>query len=44
VDAHETLLPWQVRLWKRHFNSDPDVIGKKLILDQQPITVIGVLL
>jgi len=31
------------RLWKRHFNSDPGVIGKKLILDQQPTTVIGVL-
>ncbi|HKA02663.1 MAG TPA: ABC transporter permease, partial [Candidatus Solibacter sp.] len=31
------------RLWRRHFNSDPGVIGRKLMLDQQPITVIGVL-
>jgi len=31
------------RLWKRHFNSDPGVIGKTLTIDQQPITVIGVL-
>jgi putative ABC transport system permease protein len=31
------------RLWKRHFNNDPGVIGKTLMLDQQPITVIGVL-
>src|SRR5262245_680924 len=31
------------RLWKRHFNSDPAVIGKTLIIDQQPITVIGLL-
>jgi putative ABC transport system permease protein len=31
------------RLWKRHFNGDPRVIGKTLMLDQQPITVIGVL-
>jgi putative ABC transport system permease protein len=31
------------RLWKRHFNSDPGVIGKTLLIDQQPITVIGVL-
>ncbi len=31
------------RLWKRHFNGDPGVIGKKLMLDQQPVTVIGVL-
>src|SRR5215467_4490937 len=31
------------RLWKRHFNRDPNVIGKILTLDQKPITVIGVL-
>src|SRR5207244_6575422 len=31
------------RLWKRHFNRDPGVIGKVLTIDQQPITVIGVL-
>ena len=29
------------RLWKRHFNSDPGVIGKTLRIDQQPITVVG---
>jgi putative ABC transport system permease protein len=31
------------RLWKRHFNNDPDIIGRKIILDQNPITIIGVL-
>ena len=31
------------RLWKRHFNTDPNVIGKSLTLDQKPVTVIGVL-
>src|SRR5437016_1511641 len=31
------------RLWKRHFNNDPEIIGKKIILDQNPITIIGVL-
>jgi hypothetical protein len=31
------------RLWKRHFNGDSNVIGKTLMIDQQPITVIGVL-
>jgi putative ABC transport system permease protein len=31
------------RLWKRHFNNDPNVIGKTFTLDQKPITVIGVL-
>ena len=31
------------RLWERHFNRDPSVIGKTLTLDQNPVTVIGVL-
>ena len=31
------------RLWKRHFNSDPAVVGKVFTLDQRPITVIGVM-
>src|SRR5262245_11910589 len=31
------------RLWKRHFNSDPAVVGKVFTLDQKPITVIGVM-
>ena len=29
--------------WIRHFNRDPQVIGKRLELDHQPYTVIGVL-
>lgn len=28
--------------WKRHFNSDPGIIGKTLELDHQPYTVLGV--
>jgi predicted permease len=28
--------------WKRHFNSDPGVVGKTLELDHQPYTVLGV--
>jgi putative ABC transport system permease protein len=31
------------RLWKRHFNNDPNVVGKTITLDQKPVTVIGVL-
>lgn len=29
--------------WRRQFLSDPDVVGRKLILDNQPVTVVGVL-
>jgi putative ABC transport system permease protein len=30
-------------LWKRRFASDPSIVGKPLILDDQPVTVVGVL-
>ncbi len=31
------------RLWKRRFNSDPDLIGKSLLLNGRSYTVIGVM-
>jgi len=30
-------------LWQRRFNSDPQVVGKQLILNDQPFTVVGVM-
>jgi len=29
-------------LWQRHFSSDPGVIGRKVIIDNEPYTVVGV--
>src|SRR5215467_7655609 len=43
VDTWAPVIVITNRLWKRHFNSDPNVIGKVFSLDQKPITVIGVL-
>ena len=31
------------RLWQRRFNSDPQIIGKKLLLDGKNYTVVGVM-
>ena len=31
------------RFWQSHFNRDPNVVGKTLIMDKQPNTVIGVM-
>ena len=31
------------RFWQRRFNSDPDVIGKSIIVDEIPRTIVGVL-
>src|SRR5262249_8694914 len=30
-------------LWRRRFNSDPQVAGKQLILSDQPFTIVGVM-
>ncbi len=30
-------------LWKRRFDSDPEIVGRKILLDQRPYTVIGVM-
>jgi len=43
VDHWAPVIVITQRLWKRHFNSNPSVIGKTLTLDQNPITIIGVL-
>ncbi len=31
------------RLWKRRFNSDPNIIGSKLLLDGRSFTVVGIM-
>ena len=31
------------RLWRTRFGADPDIIGRKVTLNQQPFTVIGVM-
>ncbi len=31
------------RFWRRRFDSDPNVVGRKVTLDNQPVTVAGVL-
>ncbi len=31
------------KLWQRHFNGDPAVLGRTLVLDERPHTIIGVM-
>ena len=38
---HEVVLSHQ--LWQRRFNSDPNILGKSIVLDGQGYTVIGVM-
>ena len=38
---HEVVLSH--RLWQRRFNSDPNILGKSIVLDGQGYTVIGVM-
>jgi putative ABC transport system permease protein len=34
------VLSWS--LWKTKFNFDPDILGKKLIVDDVEVTIVGV--
>ena len=43
VDNDAPVILISHRFWQRHFNGDPNVIGKMLILDKMPTTVIGVM-
>jgi putative ABC transport system permease protein len=43
VDNWASVIVITDRLWKSHFNRDPNILGKTLLLDQQPVTVIGIL-
>jgi hypothetical protein len=43
IDTWAPVIVITHRLWKRQFDSDPNVVGKTLTLDQKPITVIGVM-
>jgi putative ABC transport system permease protein len=43
IDNYAPVIVITHRLWKSHFNNDPNVIGKTLMLDQKPVTVIGLL-
>ena len=38
---HEAILAY--RTWKAQFGSDPNIVGRTLMLDQQPYRVIGVM-
>jgi putative ABC transport system permease protein len=41
--GHDDLVVISERLWKSHFNSDPALIGKPLLLNGRSYTVIGVM-
>jgi predicted permease len=41
-DADGAIVVLSERIWREHFNSAPDVVGKKTFLGQQPFTITGV--
>src|SRR5437763_6340576 len=42
-EGHDDVVVISERLWKRRFNSDPQLIGKTLLLNGRSYTVIGVM-
>jgi predicted permease len=41
--GHERVVVFSHRLWQRRFGGDPDVIGREVMLDGEPYTVVGVM-
>lgn len=41
--GHDNVIVLSYGAWQRRFGSDPDVLGKTLVLDQKPRRVIGVM-
>ena len=42
-DGHDSVVVISERLWKRRFNSDPEMIGKQISLNGRSCTVVGVM-
>src|ERR1700730_16842588 len=42
-EGHDDVIVISERLWQRRFNSDPMLVGKTLLLNGHPYTVIGVM-
>ncbi len=40
--GHDRVAVISHELWQRHFSSDPGVVGRKVIINGQPYTVVGV--
>ncbi|MFL6538676.1 MAG: ABC transporter permease [Chthoniobacterales bacterium] len=41
--GHDDVVVISARLWERRFNSDPNIIGKLILLDGRSCTVVGVM-
>jgi putative ABC transport system permease protein len=43
VDGRNQVVVISDNFWRRHFNASPDVLGRKILVDQAVCTVVGVL-
>src|SRR5580700_5913072 len=41
--GHEQVVILSYGLWQRHYGGDASIVGKSILVDEQPFTVIGVL-
>ena len=41
--GHEQVVILSYGLWQRHYGGDPSIIGKSILVDEKPFTVIGIL-
>jgi len=43
IDGNEPVIVLSEHLWRRRYGSDPDIVGKRIEMDDQPHTVVGVM-
>jgi putative ABC transport system permease protein len=43
AEGRDDVVVISARLWKRRFNSDPTIVGKKITLNERPHTVVGIM-
>jgi predicted permease len=41
--GHEQVVILGYGLWQRHYGGDPSIVGKSILVDEKPFTVIGIL-
>ena len=43
VAGRNNVMVLNYKFWVSQFNSDPDVVGRKVLIDEKPVTIVGVM-
>jgi len=43
IPGQDAVVIFSYTCWRTHFHGDPDIVGKQIVLNRRPVTIIGVL-